>query len=155
MGIESVAAGDISTQMDHWSRGQAQREVDAFNKTLRDPVTGRQAKSELDKDDFLTLLITQLQHQDPTAPMEDREFIAQMAQFSSLEQMTNMAGGFSKLSSLLASTEAVGMLGAVVELTDGEETVQGVVSQVLRGDFPQVLVNGKFYDYDQVTKVIG
>lgn len=46
--------------------------------------------SNLGKDAFLQLLITQLQNQDPTNPMEDRDFIAQMAQFSSLEQMQNM-----------------------------------------------------------------
>ncbi|MFC0188891.1 flagellar hook assembly protein FlgD [Fictibacillus aquaticus] len=46
--------------------------------------------SVLGKDDFLRILITQLQNQDPSNPMQDREFIAQMAQFSSLEQMTNM-----------------------------------------------------------------
>ncbi|WP_107923078.1 flagellar hook assembly protein FlgD [Lysinibacillus parviboronicapiens] len=58
--------------------------------------------SELGKDAFLQLLITQLANQDPTNPMDDREFIAQMAQFSSLEQMQNMTKG---LEALLASQQ--------------------------------------------------
>ena len=51
---------------------------------------GSQRKNDLDKDAFLRLLTTQLANQDPLNPMEDREFIAQLAQFSSLEQMTAM-----------------------------------------------------------------
>jgi flagellar basal-body rod modification protein FlgD len=52
--------------------------------------TKQTGSNVLGKDDFLKILITQLQNQDPTSPMQDREFIAQMASFSSLEQMTNM-----------------------------------------------------------------
>jgi len=52
--------------------------------------TQNTGSSSLGKDDFLKILVTQLQNQDPTSPMEDKEFIAQMAQFSSLEQMQNL-----------------------------------------------------------------
>lgn len=59
--------------------------------------TKQTGNSELGKDAFLKLLITQLQHQDPTNPMDDRDFIAQMAQFSSLEQMQNMTKAMESL----------------------------------------------------------
>ncbi|WP_374724035.1 flagellar hook assembly protein FlgD [Calidifontibacillus erzurumensis] len=50
----------------------------------------------LGKDDFLKILMVQLQNQDPLNPMDDKEFIAQMAQFSTLEQITNMSNNFDK-----------------------------------------------------------
>ncbi|WP_318615417.1 flagellar hook assembly protein FlgD [Sporosarcina sp. YIM B06819] len=58
----------------------------------------------LGKDDFMKLLIAQLQNQDPTNPMKDNEFIAQMAQFSALEQTTNLAKSFEKFAE--AQTQA-------------------------------------------------
>lgn len=51
----------------------------------------RQPSQDLGKDEFIKILMTQLQNQDPLNPMEDKDFIAQMATFSSLEQMMNMA----------------------------------------------------------------
>lgn len=60
-------------------------------------VEKKTGESTLGKDAFLKILISQLQNQDPTQPMDDKEFIAQMAQFSSLEQMQNMTTAMENL----------------------------------------------------------
>ena len=141
---------DIDLRMGQADAARTRLQVDALNKELG---AGKPFKAELDKDDFLKILITQLQHQDPTNPMQDKEFIAQMAQFSSLEQMTNMASSFGKLAGVLNSSEAQSLLGRNVEVIDGQKAVYGKVSQVVRGEFPLVMVNGSFYDLEQVSKV--
>jgi len=112
----------------------------------------RQPQQNLGRDDFLKILIKQLSYQDPMAPMQDKEFIAQMAQFSSLEQMTAMAKDFAKLTAIISGSEASSSLGNV-ELLDREQTIQGTVQAVTRGEVPQVLVNGNFYNWDQISKV--
>jgi len=124
--------------------------VNDFNNKLN---SGRKPQQNLGKDDFLKLLITQLSYQDPTSPMEDKEFIAQMAQFSTLEQMTSMAGDFARLTAMIAGTEASSALGRNVELVDGERVVQGAVKAVTKGENPQVMVEGAYYNWNQVKKV--
>lgn len=57
----------------------------------------RTPSPELGKDEFLKILMAQLQYQDPLNPMDDREFIAQMTTFSSLEQMMNMSESMDRL----------------------------------------------------------
>jgi flagellar basal-body rod modification protein FlgD len=126
------------------------QEVNAFNKTIQ---KGKLPTQSLGKDDFLKILITQLSHQDPTAPMEDKEFIGQMAQFSTLEQMQSMAADFGRLADLLSGGEATSALGHGVEIMEGDRIIQGVVKAVTRGTNPEVMVNGSYYSWDQVTKV--
>ncbi|SHN16238.1 flagellar hook assembly protein FlgD [Gracilibacillus kekensis] len=64
---------------------------------LANQTKSREASSSLGKDQFLKILMTQLQNQDPLNPMEDKEFISQMATFSSLEQMMSMSKSIDSL----------------------------------------------------------
>ncbi len=142
---------DFSATLSPAEKVQTNLEVDRFNKTLT--VNGRKASQELGKDDFLKLLMAQLTHQDPTEPMDNSQFIAQMAQFSSLEQMYNVSNGFNKMASIMQSNEAAGTLGKVVELDVEGEQVSGVVEGFTRGENPQIQVNGNFYKMDYVRAV--
>ncbi len=143
---------EFSATMSATEQLQAKTAVDAFNKTLA--VNGRTASSQLGKDDFLKLLLAQLANQDPTSPMENTEFIAQMAQFSSLEQMTNMSSEFSKLTSMLNSSEAVNTIGKTVEIEEGGVSVNGIVEGAVMGQQPQVQINGMLYSMESVKRVL-
>ena len=141
---------DISSTLSASDRAGLEMQVDAFNASLNGSRTANQS---LDKDDFMKILITQLKYQDPTEPMEDKEFIAQMAQFSSLEQMSNMSSQFTELTATLKGAQAMNLIGREVELVQGESLIQGTVEAVTGGAFPQLLVNGAYFDYDDITKV--
>lgn len=65
------------------------------------------SNSELDKEAFLMLLVTQFQYQDPLNPMEDKEFIAQLAQFSALEQSMAMNENITELMNLTAMQTSI------------------------------------------------
>ena len=141
----------LNTQMSASEKLAVDNAVNTFNKSI--VQNGRQVSNELGKDDFLKLLITQLSNQDPTSPMENTEFISQMAQFSSLEQMTNMSTSFAKMASLINSQEATATLGKTVELNVGDTTTTGIVEGATRGDNPQILVNGMYYTLDKIAAI--
>ncbi|MFA7566229.1 MAG: flagellar hook assembly protein FlgD [Alkalispirochaeta sp.] len=142
---------DITMAMSATERARTQNQADAFNQALGGKAGGGQ---ELGRDDFLKILLTQLQNQDPTQPMEDKEFIAQMAQFSSLEQMTNISRGFSEMNSLLSSNQALQVLGRTVEVQQGEQLIRGTVTSVTSGAMPQITVNDKAYEFSDLIRVV-
>ena len=143
----------LQAVMSSQERMEAARWADAENRRLSNEIAQRSADPNqgLGRDDFLKILITQLSHQDPTQPMQDREFIAQMAQFSSLEQMTNMAADFSRMARLLQITDASTALGKSVEIATEDGLIQGIVDAVTREDIPHVRVNGSFYSWEHVS----
>src|SRR3954449_12720035 len=86
---------------------------------------------DIGKDDFLKLLVGQLQHQDPMQPADDTQFISQMAQFSQLEQETNTAQSTGNIATQLGRSSALGLIGHTVSYLDGDENTQtGTVTQV-------------------------
>src|SRR4051795_3041196 len=65
----------------------------------------------LGKDDFLKLMVAQMKNQDPMNPADDKDNIAQMAQFSSLEQITNLANATQELATKVTTTQMLGLIG--------------------------------------------
>jgi len=90
-----------------------------------------ETRSDLDKDAFFKLLITQLQNQDPLNPMEDTEFISQMAQFSSLEQMQNMNDSLNQFISIQGISQSASLIGRTIEMIDDNgEIIKGIVNRI-------------------------
>lgn len=93
----------------------------------------RTPKQDLGKDDFMSLLLVQLQYQDPLNPMDNQEMMAQMAQFSALEQMLNIANTTNK-------QLAAGLVGKFVEYTYTDPDTQQ--SNVSIGQVSHIKIKG-------------
>lgn len=112
----------------------------------------------LGKDDFLKILLAQLENQDPLNPMEDKDFIAQMASFSSLEQMMNIANlmqQWMQASSRDALLRYSEWIGKTVHWQEGDATMSAVVKSVTQKDGNIVLGldNGSTIAADAVMTV--
>lgn len=66
---------------------------------------------ELDKDAFLKLMVTQMQYQDPLDPQDNSEYVAELAQFSALEQMTNVSEGIKNVSEIVSNLDTSVLVG--------------------------------------------
>lgn len=129
-------------------------------KSATSTITGGQtaasgANSGLGKDDFLKLFVSQLQHQDPLSPMENAEFMGQMASFSTLEQVSKLASANEALAAQMSLTGAVGLLGRSVTYVDAAGADQtGLVERISTAGGKSVLtVGGKAVDIASVNQV--
>lgn len=138
-GTSSVS--DLTTKIDDVMASQNEKKVNY------------RGSSDLGKDEFLKLLVCQLQNQDPLNPRDDTQFISQLAQFSSLEQMTNM-------NSTLTNTSAYELVGkeVIVQTKDSMGQIsetRGVVDYVeMENGDAKLSINGKKFDMEDLVKVM-
>ena len=125
----------------------------------KDPITGlamskNAGKQMLGADDFMKLLTTQLTSQDPMNPMKDTEFISQMANFTSLEQMRTLSKSFETFTSDQKMSAAPAFLGRNVTVKDATGDITGIVEAItLKNGKPAITINGKSYDTNLITGI--
>lgn len=144
--------------------------MDAINGLFVDSAAGQlqtagQPTSDLGKDAFLKLLVTQLQNQDPINPTSNEQFIAQLAQFSTLEEtqavnenlvaLAVLQQGNALMSQLTNSSALIGM-GVLYSDPATSETLEGVVDSVKIENGEAVLrINGDDIPLTNISEVIG
>lgn len=125
----------------------------AISETSQAQEKKRMPGSDLGKEDFLMLLVTQMQYQDPLEPMDNTQFVAQLAQFSELEQMSN-------LNTTVNNNVAYSLVGKEVLIRQTSSTGEAVEFQgrvdyvTLKNGEAYVSIEGSEYPYDEVVKVI-
>ena len=120
------------------------------------PIPAKSAGPALGKDDFLKLLVGQLQHQDPLAPSDDQQWIGQMAAFSQLEQVSNTAETTQKIVDTLNVNGTLSLIGhGVTYLDETGASHEGVVQTVdMTGGKASLTVGGiAGIDAGSVTQV--
>ena len=136
--------------------------IDALAATAAAPTgmyssttTTRTPKQSMDSEVFMSLLVTQLQNQDPSSPMDTNEMIAQTTQLAMMEKLTEMATASEEGFSLQMRTSATALVGETVTYTDADGVeITGLASSVsFAGPVPTVTVNGEPVALDVISGV--
>jgi flagellar basal-body rod modification protein FlgD len=114
-------------------------------------------KGKLGKDEFLKIMIAQMKNQDPMQPLDDKAFVAQMAQFTSVEQLANMSSEMKLMrQSLGFASGLIGKEVAWININDKGESISstGVVESIVVKDGSQyALVKGEQIALDRISKI--
>ena len=111
-------------------------------------TAARTPTKALGEDDFLKLLSVQFQQQDPMKPMDDTAFIAQTAQFTSLQQMTQL----SSAQQMLNGNSFIGR-NVTIQNPDGSQATGLVTALDNTGDAPALVINGASYPLSTVKRI--
>ncbi len=126
--------------------------VGSTSYTTSSTTSSRNTSDELGKSDFLNLLVTQLKYQDPLNPTDNTEYISQLAQFSTLEQMSNMSASISSMEALTMTGKYV--TATVTDSTGSTSAIEGIVDSVKMSDGEATLVvNGTDVELEDITNV--
>ncbi len=117
--------------------------------------SGNPLMNGVGKSDFLKLLVAQLRNQDPMKPMEDKEFISQMAQLNTVEQITAMNNQLTEFLNAEAILQASSLIGKTVEATPEDGTmIAGIVQEIrLEQGKPVLIVDGKKLSLIDIQKI--
>jgi flagellar basal-body rod modification protein FlgD len=106
------------------------------------PAATGSSNSHINQQDFLRILLTQLNAQDPLKPMDNTAFVAQLAQFSQLEQSQQMVTGLNQLVAVQTASQTVALLGRTVDVSDGSGFTTGQVTGMsVSGSTPTLTVH--------------
>jgi flagellar basal-body rod modification protein FlgD len=138
-----IVSGEITKEASYTAQADAAK-----------PKETGAASANLTSNDFLKLLMQELQYQDPLDPVDNKEFIAQQAQFTQLsttqEMNKNIASGN-------GATQAASLVGENVTLTDpndNQKTITGTVSSaIIKGQNSSIIINGKEYPLSSLKSV--
>lgn len=102
---------------------------------------GSTASASLSMEDLLRVMLTELTYQDPLKPVENKDFIAQIAQFSSLDATQRLNSSIERMLALQSASQSVGLLGKNVSATTNGSSVTGQVTALsLVGSEPQLTI---------------
>lgn len=98
--------------------------------SIGNTATSGTSQASLGQEDFLKILTTQLSFQDPLKPLDNQQFMAQMAQFASLEQSRTMNDHLEALMTIQAASQSIGLIGKTVEIATASGTAIGQVTSL-------------------------
>lgn len=150
--VDALTSHSINVMQSGPDKLKTQLKVDAFNEHV---LQGKKKNAETQKQEFLQILVTQLQNQNPLEPLNDKEFIAQMAQLTSLEKLEGINERLEKLTNITDNASLFHLIGKRVNYLDnmGQESFGVVDSIDLREGKGFISVDGKITDIKNIMKV--